>query len=706
MRNHRLFETHPLKSGAALAAGLSVVAAGALFSATSAAQQPQRPPSPPPAAQSTPLIPRAVMFGNPERAAPTLSPDGTQVAFLAPLNGVLNVWVAPLETKVDAPDGILAAANAKAVTKSTDRPIRSFLWAHNGDQILYMQDKGGNENFHVFAVDLATGAERDLTPGDNTRAQVLDADKAYPDEVLIASNARNPMLMDAYRVNTRTGESKTIFENDSNWISMTPDASWVIRSRTKMEPDGSITAEVRDGPDQPWYTFAKIPFEDSTTTSLVGFSKDGKSAYLIDSRGRDIAALYKVVPAPDGGRKELIFEPTKADVSGAMVNPDTREIEAVETEYLRPEWKVFSDAVKKDFAALAKLDKGDFDVTSRTDDDTKWIVSYRGDQAAGRWWLWDRTAGKGVYLGTTRPALKGMPLQPMMTVEIPARDGLTLPSYLTLPSPGAKNVPMVLDVHGGPWARDSWGLNPYHQWLANRGYAVLSVNFRGSTGFGKNFINAGNREWYAKMQDDLNDAVAWAIKQGYADPKKIAIMGGSYGGYATLAALTRDPELFACGVDIVGPSHIATLLKSVPPYWKPVLSMFETRVGKLSEAEFLDKISPLTHVGNIKRPLLIGQGANDPRVKIHESDQIVAAMKEHNLPVTYVVFPDEGHGFGRPENNMAFNAVTEAFLAKHLGGRVEPAGDDVRKSTAQVRELGGISLPGVTQWTPSASPTP
>jgi len=655
------------------------------------------------AADDTTLIPRSVIFGNPERASPSLSPDGTQVAFVAPLNGVMNVWVAPLEVKNTSPDGVLASSQARPVTKSTDRPIGRFSWAHNNEQILYMMDRGGNENHHVYAVDLKTGEERDLTPGDETKAQILDIDKAFPNEVLIMSNARNPMLMDAYRVNTRTGAAKMIFENDAGWLGVTPDASWAIRARAKMGPDGSMTTEVRDSADGEWYTFLNVPFEDSQTTSFVGFSKDGKSAFMIDSRGRNTAGLFSVVPSPTGGEPKLIFSNDKADVSGAMVNPDTREIEAVESEFLRTDWKILSDAVKKDFASLAKLDSGDFDVTSRTDDDTKWVVSYRGDTSPTRWWLWDRSAGKGVFLGSSRPTLKSMPLQPMMTLEIPARDGLMLPSYLTLPNKDAKNVPLVLFVHGGPWARDSWGFHPYHQWLANRGYAVLSVNFRGSTGFGKNFLNAGNRQWFAKMQDDLNDAVEWAVKKGYADPKRVAIMGGSYGGYATLAGLTRDPELFACGVDIVGPSHIATLLKSVPPYWKPMLSMFETRVGALSETEFLDSISPLTHVENIRRPLLIGQGANDPRVKIHESDQIVSAMKNHQLPVTYVVFPDEGHGFARPVNNMAFQAVTEAFLAKYLGGRAEPVGEDVQKSTAQVRELGGINLPGVKTWTPSAS---
>ncbi|MBM4112426.1 MAG: S9 family peptidase [Phycisphaerae bacterium] len=652
------------------------------------------------------LIPRSVLFGNPERSSPTLSPDGSMVAFVAPYEGVMNVWVAPIGVKAQpGSKGLLSVVDAKPVTRSQDRPIMRYQWAHNGEQILYMKDRGGNENFHVYAVDLATGKDRNLTPGDSVRGGIVDADKQHPDEVLVSTNARDPQVFDVHRVNTRTGEQTTIFTNDGNWISMTPDASWVIRARQRMMPDGSTLIEARDGADSPWFTFATVPFEDAQSTGIMGYSKDGKTAYMMDARGRDTAGLFKVVPAAGGGKPELIFSNAKADVSDALINPDSREIEAVSSEYLHREWKILDPAIAKEFDALKKLDAGDFDVVDRTNDDSKWVVLYRQDVGPARWWLWDRTAGKGVFLGTARPSLEGMPLQPMKPVEITSRDGLVLPSYLTLPAPGAKNVPMVLDVHGGPWARDSWGYNPYHQWLANRGYAVLSVNFRGSTGFGKKFLNAGNREWFGKMQDDLNDAVAWAVKEGIADPKRVAIMGGSYGGYATLAALTRDPELFACGVDIVGPSHIATLLGSVPEYWKPIIAMFETRVGSLAEKDYLDKISPLTHVSRISRPLLIGQGANDPRVKIHESDQIVAAMKGHNLPVTYVVFPDEGHGFARPENNMAFNAVTEQFLAKHIGGRAEAVGDDVKKSSAQVRELGGLNLPGVTVWQPSAAPS-
>jgi dipeptidyl aminopeptidase/acylaminoacyl peptidase len=326
------------------------------------------------------------------------------------------------------------------------------------------------------------------------------------------------------------------------------------------------------------------------------------------------------------------------------------------------------------------------------------VVAFGAPEDVPTYWLWDRDSQTGKKLFTTWPALEGQPLVGMKGVEIVTRDGLIMPSYVTLPASykEGQRLPLVMLIHGGPWARDSWGFNPLHQWLANRGYAVVSPNFRGSTGFGKNHVNAGDREWYGKMQDDINDAAAWAVEQGFADEDRLCIMGGSYGGYATLAGMTRDPELWACGVDIVGPSHVGTLLKTIPPYWAPIITMFTTRVGSLDEPEFLDSISPLTHVQKINKPLLIGQGANDPRVKLSESDQIVEAMNSADLPVTYVVFPDEGHGFRNPKNNMAFMATTEAFLAKHLGGRAEPIGDSIKESTAQVRDKGGLDFGDVT----------
>ncbi len=381
-----------------------------------------------------------------------------------------------------------------------------------------------------------------------------------------------------------------------------------------------------------------------------------------------------------------------------LVNEATRRPQAMSFNYLKSRWKAIDPTIILDLAALQKMTDGEVVVTGRTDDAKLWSVAFINDNRPPEYYLYDATTKRANFLFTGRDALRSVGLAKMETPVIPARDGLPLVSYLTLPMGFQKGtsdpIPLVLLVHGGPWARDEWGYNPYHQWLANRGYAVLSVNFRGSTGFGKNFLNAGNRQWSKKMHDDLIDAVQWAITEKIADPKKVAIMGGSYGGYATLVGLTYTPDTFACGVDIVGPSNLATLLATIPPYWKPMKAMFDTRVGSLDEKDWLRQISPLTFVDNIQRPLLIGQGANDPRVKQAEADQIVQAMQAKKIPVTYVLFPDEGHGFARPENNMAFNAITEAFLAQHLGGLYEAMGSELEKSTAKI-EAGKELVPGI-----------
>jgi len=640
-----------------------------------------------PTLADVPLIPRETLFGNPERAGVQISPDGTRISYLAPLDGVMNVWVMPVD-----------GGDAVPVTKSTERPIRSYGWAWNNDQILYSQDKAGDENTHVYAVDLATGDTTDLTPGDEVKAGIMSSHRDRPDQILIQTNARDPQNMDVVRVDTRSGDTAMVFENDEGFIGMVPDDDWNIRVRTRMTPMGGTESDYRDSPEGDWRELDKVGLEDAMTTSTVGFDKSGRVMWGIDARGGDKARFVAVTPNPDGTfDRETIFASDESDVADVMINPITKQPEAVAANRLRKSWTILDEAVRPDLEKLATLVDGEVEVIDRSGDDRRWVVAYLVDDGPVQYWLWDRDAQAGRYLFSNRPSLEGLPLVSMKAVEIPARDGLMLPSYYSLPSdwkPGTR-VPLVVMVHGGPWARDNWGFNPYHQWLANRGYAVLNVNFRGSTGFGKDFLNAGNREWYKAMQDDVNDAAQWAVDQGWADPDRLAIMGGSYGGYATLAGMTRDPELWACGVDIVGPSHIRTLLETVPPYWAPMKAMFEQRVGAETEPEWLDEISPLTHVDRIAKPLLIGQGANDPRVKVSESDQIVTAMTERNIPVTYVVFPDEGHGFARPENNKAFNAITEAFLAAHLGGRAEPVGDDVMRSTAQVRSMGGIDPTGL-----------
>jgi len=370
-----------------------------------------------------------------------------------------------------------------------------------------------------------------------------------------------------------------------------------------------------------------------------------------------------------------------------MVHPDTRAVQAVGFNYARNEWTVLDPAIEKDFKALAALHRGDFGVVSRTRADDRWIVAYTVDNGPVAWYAWDRAKQQGELLFVNQPELERYTLATMEVVVIKARDGMDLVSYLTLPvGVEHRNLPLVLNVHGGPWARDGWGYRPEAQWLANRGYAVLQVNFRGSTGFGKRFLNAGNLEWgVGAMQHDLTDAVAWAVGKGIADPKRVCIYGGSYGGYATLAGLTFTPELYACGVDIVGPSNVRTLLAAIPPYWAPMRATFRLRVGDVENDEDLNRrISPFFHAGNVRAPLIIAQGANDPRVNIKESDQMVEAMRARELPVTYVVYPDEGHGFARPENRLDFYGRVDEFLAKHLQGRAEPW-REVAGATAELR---------------------
>jgi len=638
---------------------------------------------------SVPLIPRATLFGNPDRAGVQISPDGTQVSWLAPVEGVLNVWVAPV--------GDLAAA--KPVTEDTDRGIRQYFWMPNSTHLVYLQDRGGDENWRAYSVDLATGEELDLTPFDGVRATIAHVSRDFPDTLAIGLNDRDPQYHDIHLVNAATGERTLLFENP-RFAGVTLDDAMQVRLVSEMNSDGSEATFLVEG--EAYAPFDTVPFEDTMGTRSVGLDRKGERLFMVDSRGRDTSAL--VVKRLSDGAMETIFEGTQSDVAGALVDPITDEVEAVASNYLKPEWTVLDPEMEKDLAYLETVDDGEIGIGSRSLDDSKWIVSYRGDAGPTQYHLYDRTAGTATRLFSSKDALEELPLVPMHGVEIPTRDGLTLPSYVSIPAwsdPDGDGVPdeplpMVLMVHGGPWARDSWGYNPYHQWFANRGYAVVSPNFRGSTGFGKSFVNAGDGEWADSMHDDLIDAVEWAVGKGIADRDRVGIFGGSYGGYAALAGVTFTPEVFAASVSIVGPSNLITLMNSLPPYWAPMIEMFAKRVADHRTPEgrrTLRDMSPLTHVDEIVKPLLIGQGANDPRVKQQESDQIVKAMQAKDLPVTYVLYPDEGHGFAKPENNIAFQAIAEAFLAEHLGGRAEPITDEIGASTAKVVSKGALDLP-------------
>ena len=642
----------------------------------------------------TELIARDALFGNPERANVQISPDGKYLSWVAAVDGVLNVWVAPADNP----------SQARAVTQDKARGIRSYFWSYHPDTLLYLRDSGGDEDFHLYAVDLKTGQAKDLTPFPKTTAQVAGVSPKHPGTILVGMNDRDAQWHDIYKVDLASGNRTLLEKNDAQIAGYIADADYTLKYAQRSRPDGGADV-LRRGANGAWEKFDDIPFEDVLTTSPGGLTLDGKTLYFTDSRGRNTAALFAIDVA--SGTRTLVLEDARADVGGTLADPATGKVQAVSVDYLRDEWKVVDPAIRADLEKLEAIGPGDVSVNTRTLDDKTWIVAYSAAEAPLVYYRYDRGAGTLTKLFSARPKLEGKPLVPQWPVEIASRDNKTLVSYLTLPrSADANNdgkadapVPLVLLVHGGPWARDSYGYGGYNQWLANRGYAVLSVNFRGSTGFGKDFTNAGNGEWAGKMHDDLIDAVQWAVKQGVTTQDQVAIMGGSYGGYATLAGLTFTPDAFACGVDIVGPSNLNTLLSTVPPYWASFFEQLAKRMGDPrtdAGKKWLTERSPLTRADQIKKPLLIGQGANDPRVKQAESDQIVKAMQAKNIPVTYVLFPDEGHGFARPENNKAFNAVTEGFLAQCLGGRAEPIGKDFTGSSISV-PVGADGVPGLAE---------
>ena len=633
----------------------------------------------------TPMIPRDHLFGNPTRSQGKISPDGKWVSWMAPWEGVMNVFMAP----ADDPD------SARRMTSAKDRPIPQYFWAPDSQSLLYVRDKQGDENYLLYSVpvDAEEGAEEKcLTPFEDTRVQVVGGSETIKDKILVGLNNRDARFHDVHLLDLNTGELTLVFENNE-WAGFEADDSLTLRWAVRQNAAGGTDMhEITDGvvAEEPRETTG---LDDALTTGMAGYTTDGKTLYWLDSRGRDTAALYAEDTAT--GQRVLVAEHDKADIGGTMRHKQTGVVQAYNVTYLRTQHHAIDPDIGEAFKWLREQLEGDFGVQSRTDDDRRWLVWNDPLTAPIASYLFDRDAMTLTKFYVTKPELEGAPLQTMHALEIEARDGLTLPSYLTLPPQSDpdgdgipdKPVPMVLVVHGGPWARDGYGFNRTHQWLANRGYGVLSVNFRGSTGFGKKFISAGDKEWSGKMHDDLLDAVDWAIAQGIAEKDKVAIMGGSYGGYATLVGLTFTPDVFACGVDIVGPSNLETLLETIPPYWEPLVKQFHERMGDPSTpegVEFLKSISPLYKAQEIIKPLLIGQGANDPRVKQAESDQIVEAMEKHNVPVTYVLFPDEGHGFHRPENNIAFNAIAENFLAECIGGRAEPVGDVLAASTAQI----------------------
>ena len=645
-------------------------------------------------AAEVPLIERSKLFGNPSRTGGKISPDGKTLSWIAPRDGVLNIWIAPAANP----------AAARALTTEKVRPIREYYWSPDSSRILFINDKNGDENFLLYGVDLATGTQTSLTPFEKTRVSISAISRRVKDRILVLMNNRDPRWSDVHSLDLKTGKLTLVQQNDG-YADFQIDQDLKVRVAIKPTDDGGQQLfRVTNGKIDA-KPFSSLGLEDSLTTTPLRFANDARTLYWVDSRGRDTAAL--VAQDMTTGSTTVVGADARADIGNesALFSPLTGKPDAYEVNYLKSEWRGLDAKVGADLAFLEKRLKAEVTVTSRTDADDRWTINATPQDAPVTAWLFNRKTRSLIKLYDTRPELAGAPLVAITGVEIKARDGLTLVSYLSLPKGSDVNgdgvpdrpVPMVLFVHGGPWARDLAGFNRSHQWLANRGYAVLSVNYRGSTGFGKKFISAGDLQWGRKMHDDLIDAVAWAVKRGITTPDKVAIYGGSYGGYATLAGMAFTPKSFACGVDIVGPSNLFTLLQTIPPYWEAGKQQFYQRMrNPTTDAgkALLRERSPLFAADRIERPLLIGQGANDPRVNVRESDQIVAAMAAKNIPVTYIVFPDEGHGFARPENNLAFNAVAENFLKPCLGGRAEAIGGAIKASTAQIKH-GAEFAPGL-----------
>jgi dipeptidyl aminopeptidase/acylaminoacyl peptidase len=609
---------------------------------------------------TAPLLPLGHFFDNPERAATRLSPDGRTISFVAPRDGVLNVWVRPREGGPETP-----------VTDDRDRGVRSYFWSRDSRYVLYVQDVGGDENFHVYAVDPRhPDRVRDLTPFAGVRAGIVAAPRATPRQILVSLNRRDPSIFDVYALNLASGRLRRVAENPGNVIGWTADRDGVVRAARAQTPAGDFAILARDSADGAFRQIAEYANEDGGY--VAGFTADGRSLWVASARDADLMRLVELDLAT--GSERLVDADREADLSGPIVSDRTGEL--LGAAYLRDRLVVhaFDERFRTDWEVVRELHPGDPDIGGQDADETAWIVSFDDDRDPGATFLFDRASHVAKFLYRPRPWLDPATLAPMTPVRIPSRDGLVLHSYLTLPvgSSGA-GVPMVLFVHGGPWARDAWGYDPTVQFLANRGYAVLQVNYRGSTGFGKHFMHAAEREFAGKMHDDLIDGVNWAIAEDIADPARVGIYGGSYGGYAALVGVTFTPDVFAAAVSYVGPSSLVTLTKSFPAYWRPLLASTWFRyVGDPENPEDLaemERRSPLNRVDQITTPLLVIQGANDPRVTKQESDQIVAALHERGVPVDYICKDDEGHGFVKPENRLdAFGAI-ERFFATYLGGR-------------------------------------
>ena len=627
-------------------------------------------------AQLPPLLDRELFFGDPEISGAQISPNGQFISFIKPFNNVKNIWIKKRSESFD---------RARPLTNDEKRPVTSYFWSRDSKYILYVQDKGGDENYRIYALDpLAAGEPvppaRDLTPMEKVRASIIAVPRDTPNEIIVGLNDRNPQLHDVYKINLTTGKRTLIRQNNENIAEWVTDQKGNLRLGIHQTPDGGTEIMKVDGKNL--VSIYSVNSEEEANP--IHFTADGNSFYMTTNKGNDVdKSRLELFDLKTGKIKFIEKDPlNEVDFGGALFSELTDKL--LVTVYVGDRLRLYykDKAFEKDFKKLiAQIGDGNYGLSSMTKDEKTWIVSVSRDVDPGSVYIYDCNTGKAELLYHQRPDLPSEYLAKMKPLQYKARDALTIHAYLTLPKGiPEKNLPAVVFVHGGPWGRDTWGYHPIAQFLANRGYAVLMPNFRGSAGYGKQFLNAGNKQWgTGAMQHDVTDGVKYLISQGIVDPKRIAISGGSYGGYATLAGLAFTPDLYAAGFDIVGPSNIVTLLNSIPPYWAPIKKIFAVRVGDMSNPEdlkMLEKQSPLNSAKRITAPLFVVQGANDPRVKKAEADQIVAALHGLGRDVEYMVAPDEGHGFAGKLNNLAMFTAMEEFFAKHIGGRVQK---DVRK---------------------------
>jgi dipeptidyl aminopeptidase/acylaminoacyl peptidase len=622
--------------------------------------------------QLPPLIPRDYLFGNPVRTNPQISPDGKYLAYLAPdKNNVLQLWVRSLGAQDD-----------RQLTSERTHSIWHYTWTYSPNKLIFAQDNQGDENWQIHIVDIDTGTTKNLTPYKGVQSRLVAIDPAHPEEMLIAMNLRNRRFHDVYRVNLRSGETLLINRNGGFQFAWLADSQMGVR--TAANP---VAVIVRDSPRQPWKTARR--WQEGSSGGLIGQSRDNRTIYLRASPpDGDTEGLLAL--DVESGNETVLAQDSKYDMEDVFVEPLTRRIQAVAFQKEKLEWQILDPSIAEDFATLAKVRAGQFTVVhpphsspllpsrslGRRDlSDRIWIVSYESEDGPTYHYTYERNSKSATLLFADRPKLEGFKLAPMRPVSFQSRDGLTIHGYLTLPvGIPAKNLPVVVLVHGGPWARDRWGYSGAVQWLANRGYGVLQVNYRGSTGYGRKFVVASYKEWGGKMHDDVVDGAQWLMREGIADPKRTAIMGASFGGYETLVGLTRTPEVFAAGVSRVGISSLLSHAQTRPPYWSPLRGVFARRMGDpVKDEEMLKSRSPLYFADRVQAPLLIAHGANDVRVVVAESQQMVDALRSANKPVEYFVYEDEGHGINRAENRHHFYSKAEEFLAKYLGGRFEPA---------------------------------